>query len=426
MDRLFKSLIKINNIIGFLPSNLGQVIAAVLAEFNCLLTPFEIKVHLKMLETEKEELAALITGGMVVPAEHHSGCKAIADRLPVIVEDNSRDRGCPFRESSAVSYSCIPIIAGKEVLGTVSVTSDTIRPLLRDELEVLVSVVNQLGVAIQRCRLLRSLEEEKKTLARANDEISALNWELSSLVQHLQETQAQLVHSEKLAATGRLAANIAHEINNPVGIILSRLDCVFWDEDKYPDSRLWTDLRVIQRQAKRVAEITRGLLSLTRKSTNSREHVDLSSLAGETVGWLEDQFKKQKIRISFKLSETYLVLGNPEQLQQVVVNLLVNARDAMPDGGVLTVSTGKDIENKRAVLEISDTGMGISDDEKDKIFEPFYTSKEPGKGTGLGLYISYSIIKENRGEIKVKSAPGQGTTFGIYLPAANPGLETRR
>ena len=407
MDKLLQLVVKLNNLIGFLPNNLNQIFATVTSELSTLFAPYEVRFYLSDLEAEKKELSWLIAEG-IISAKYD--CKAVREGLPLIIEGNGLEpscRGCSNEKGAG--HVCIPIVAGRQVLGSLVMTTDVARPLNRDELEVVISVVNQVTVAIQRNRLLQNLQSEKEMLIKANQEILSLNQDLIANVLHLQTTQGQLIHSEKLAAAGRLAANIAHEINNPTGIILSRIDCILLEMEE--DPQLVIDLEVIRRQAQRIAGITKGLVSFTRKPGSVREKIDLAKLLSETLGWLDNQLTKQAIVVKLQLQKVPFIRGISDQLQQVIVNLLSNAKDAMPEGGMITIDLYQNIPTQQVILEIADTGCGIPDTEIDKVFEPFYTSKGPGVGTGLGLFITYTIIEEHDAKISVESEPGRGTKF---------------
>jgi len=179
------------------------------------------------------------------------------------------------------------------------------------------------------------------------------------------------------------------------------------------DPQLSADLEVIRGQASRIAGITKGLLAYTRKPGSVWQKVDLAKLLNETLGWLDNQFKEKGIEIKLYFKKVPNVRGNIDQLHQVMLNLLNNAKDAMPEGGIITIDLHKNTATHQVVLEIADTGCGILDSEIDKVFEPFYTSKGLGVGTGLGLFVTYTIIEEHGGKISVESDHGRGTKFTL-------------
>ena len=230
----------------------------------------------------------------------------------------------------------------------------------------------------------------------------------------LEATQAQLLHAEKLNALGEVYAGIAHEINNPLGIILTRVqllrDTV---DDPRPPAELSRELDVLHRHTKRIGEITRGLLTFARKTEFDTSQTDLNALIDEIVHFVGQHLSKQGIVIDTALAQKLpTVPASRDQLQQVFLNLLHNARDAMPDGGKIGIRTFR--EDGLAVVEFADTGTGIAAGIAENVFEPFFTTKS--KGTGLGLSVSYGIIEAHGGELELESEPGAGATFRIKLP----------
>ncbi|MBI2216947.1 MAG: GAF domain-containing protein [Candidatus Rokubacteria bacterium] len=223
--------------------------------------------------------------------------------------------------------------------------------------------------------------------------------------------------AEKLAALGTLAAGTAHEINNPIGIILSRIEVMLGEAggQELP-AAFHDDLRVLQRHAQRVARIVQRLLAFSRSPCGEMAPVDLGRVVQDTIALVERQVASQGIAIRTELQETPRLLGDGNALQQVVLNLLTNAREAMAGGGELRISLRSvPGERDRVRLVVSDTGCGISSADLARIFEPFYTTK--ANGTGLGLAVSYGIVREHRGVIDVESEVGRGTTFTLTFPA---------
>jgi len=222
--------------------------------------------------------------------------------------------------------------------------------------------------------------------------------------------------TEKMAAIGTLSAGLAHEINNPMGVIASRVECMLMEADEQGLSEMARgDLKVIARHADRVARITQGLLSFSRQQAWRLSPVDLNTVVEEALVLVEKQLAREQVTLERDLTPGLpAVLGSANHLQQVVLNLLTNAREAMPDGGRLRVATrqnGGSIE-----VEVTDTGKGIPAEHLSKVFDPFFTTKE--KGTGLGLALSYGIVRDHGGTLTVRSREGVGSTFLITLPVA--------
>ena len=229
--------------------------------------------------------------------------------------------------------------------------------------------------------------------------------------------EVQLHHAQQLEVIGRLAGGIAHDFNNILSAILGYSEMVL--EQIGPDKPISHDLQEISDAANRGAALTRQLLALSRKQTMRMGPIDLS----EIVAALRDMLLRlirEDIDLRVALAEAVPpIIGDRSQLEQVVMNLVTNARDAMPHGGVLTISTAMSNDAPdQMTLTVSDTGSGIDEATKAHIFEPFFTTKDVGKGTGLGLATVYGIVKQLGGEIAIDSEIGQGTTFRLSFPVA--------
>jgi PAS domain S-box-containing protein len=222
--------------------------------------------------------------------------------------------------------------------------------------------------------------------------------------------------AEKMAAIGTLSAGLAHEINNPIGVIASRVECMLLEADEQALSEMVRgDLQVIAKHADRVARITQGLLSFSRPQAWRMTPVDVNTVVEEALVLVEKQLAQEKVTLEQELAPGLpAVLGSANHLQQVILNLLTNAREAMPEGGRLRVATRRN--GGSVEVEVTDTGKGIPAEHLSKVFDPFFTTKD--KGTGLGLAISYGIVRDHRGTLTVRSHEGEGTTFLITLPAA--------
>jgi PAS domain S-box-containing protein len=229
--------------------------------------------------------------------------------------------------------------------------------------------------------------------------------------------EAQLTQSDKLSSIGLLAAGVAHEINTPLAVISSYAQML--SKQLKGDVRLGPVLEKITQQSFRAAEIANGLLNFSRTSTTEFRETNLNQVIRDTLSLLEHQFKTAQIIIDLALAEDLPVIhGNAGKLQQVFLNLLLNAKDAMHQGGRLRIET---LANGHVEAIVSDTGSGIAPEHLKRIYDPFFTTKttpKPGdrRGTGLGLSVSYGIIQEHAGKIHVESAVGAGTTFHLEFP----------
>jgi two-component system NtrC family sensor kinase len=237
----------------------------------------------------------------------------------------------------------------------------------------------------------------------------------------LQETHLQLVSSEKMASLGKLAAGIAHEINNPLGGILIYSSLMMEDLSE-EDSRRGDLARIVQ-EAGRCKEIVKSLLEFARQTEPKMEPTDINRAINDGLFFLVNQALFHNIQIVKKLDPFLpFVQGNASQLKQVLMNIIVNAAEAMHDSGTLTITTSPAPDRKTVFVEFMDTGEGIPEENLTRIFDPFFTTKEVGKGTGLGLATSYGIVEDHGGKISVKSKVGEGTTFTIELPI-HPGTQ---
>ncbi|MCJ7824203.1 MAG: ATP-binding protein, partial [Anaerolineales bacterium] len=230
-------------------------------------------------------------------------------------------------------------------------------------------------------------------------------------------TKSKIMESERLALIGQLAANVAHELNNPLQGIVTYSHLLL---EKMPDDGSDKDSASIKRivtQANRCRDIIRGLLDFSRQRKPDTTVCNINSVIQECVTFVENQATFQNIEFVERFeTDLPMVVVDPSQMQQVFLNLIINAAEAMEEGGKLTLFTSSNTTENSIEISITDTGYGIPEEYLDKLFDPFFTTKEVGHGTGLGLAISYGIIKEHGGEISVESKVGEGSNFLIRLP----------
>jgi signal transduction histidine kinase len=279
-------------------------------------------------------------------------------------------------------------------------------------------------------------------LSERDDEIGALASRFNAMTFSLRESRAEterqnmaklaleqrLFQTEKLATMGQLAAEIAHEVGTPLNVIAGRARSL---AKKAPDDGVEKNAQIIAEQAGRITRIIQRLLDLTRRKVGTAEpqSINLNEITFTTMEFLEGQFGGAQVKTTLARAERLpLVKGDPDRLQQVFLNLFLNAIQAMPRGGTLHVETAE-VERRRPGLEVAppqryvevkvaDSGVGIPADKRDKIFDPFYTSKSREGGTGLGLAVTHGIVKEHDGWIEIHDAPSGGTVFTVYLPVA--------
>ena len=256
----------------------------------------------------------------------------------------------------------------------------------------------------------------------SRDELAILVTSFNNMVAALRKqrdeldfTVKQLIHQEKLASLGELAAGIAHEVGNPLSIIVGYAKWLFKrcesEEQREP-------LKQMIDAAQRIDELNKRLLMYSRPGPQQQKSVDLNQVIEDALSMVEHQFKEEKdFRVVRRLSPAIgTITGNPDRLQQVFINLFNNARQAMPTGGHLTVSTEPRRKGRGVLVKVSDTGQGIDPRHLSRIFDPFFTTKAPDKGTGLGLSITHRITTDHGGRIWAESEPGVGTTFVLEFP----------
>ncbi len=262
-----------------------------------------------------------------------------------------------------------------------------------------------------------------KVTVHGSDEIGELCETFNMMAASLEErdrklreyVDRKLSQSEKLASLGRLAAGVAHEINNPLTGVLTYSHLLLKKAPEGSEDR--EDLDVIVRETTRCRKIVKELLDFARETKSARKADDLNKVVRDMISLVGNQVSFQRVQIRTELDPKLPeILIDPSEMQQVFTNLALNAAEAMPNGGVITIRTGLDGDGNFVRAEVSDTGTGIPEENMSKIFDPFFTTKEAGTGTGLGLAVTYGIIQRHEGTIEVKSQVGKGTTFTIRLP----------
>jgi len=265
------------------------------------------------------------------------------------------------------------------------------------------------------------LGDSRKAMIHIMGDLRETTQEMERREHELRDKQEQLVQAGKLATLGELTTGVAHELNNPlnniglyVGNVIDRIR--LGEDDAEP---LVADLEKAMEQVRKATEIISHLRTFGRAARVSIEQVDIDDVIERSLLLVHEQLRLRGIEVELELCpDELLVVANPIQLEQVFINLLTNARDALTDSKLKTIRIASSRDEERIRIAFSDTGPGIPAELQQRIFDPFFTTKEVGTGTGLGLSITYSILKEYGGDISVESRPGKGATFMVELPFA--------
>lgn len=358
------------------------------------------------LETSQLELSAAYgLSQRYLSKGHVSSEKVITDLCKanrvIIIEDILKDPRVSYpqeaQEEGIKLMVDFPLSLGEHVVGIIRLFFAEQRQFSEDELSFLVSIAEQSAFAIDKARLIETQRSQYDHLA---------------------------LQTEKMSALGRMAAGIAHEINNPMaGILLYSTNMI----KKVPkDSPLMEGLEIIIHETMRCKTIIQKLLDLSREGEPKSSLININSILERSLKILDNEFRLRHITIEKHFANKMPdILLDANQMEQVFVNLLFNAIEAIKEKGIITIETGMDPEQKHASIQIADTGSGISPQHADRIFEPFFSTK--AKGTGLGLAVSYGIVRNHKGDIKVSSKPEKGTRFTIEIPfrRSDPSSETK-
>ena len=307
-------------------------------------------------------------------------------------------------EEGLKATAYIPLFKKGESIGVICVSSINPFKFSDEQIEFLTAIGNQVGIAVDNANLYENIK---------------------GAYQELKEAQEQIIQTEKLASLGKLAATIAHEINNPIAVVLTyiRLMIKLMDKNRFSPERLEDISRYLatmESETARCGEVVKNLLAFSRQDKVTIESHSIAEIIDRSLILISHDLEMKEIQLK-KTIEPNLpkVHCDFRQIQQALLNIMYNASEAMLKGGILTVTA-----NVRVGVEgfldviIADTGCGIAEEDKENIFEPFFTTKEEGKGVGLGLSLVYGIITRHKGTIEVESEPGKGSTFKVTLPCA--------
>jgi len=341
-----------------------------------------------------------IVGFKLKPGEGISG-HAVQKGEPLLVLDAQNDpRFCP-RIDEAIglvtrSILCVPLKVKDKIIGAIEVINKLDSQFDENDLWLLNYMAGSVAIALENARLYT---------------------ELSDFARELEKSQAQLVQAEKLAAMGRLAASIAHEINNPLQAIHNCLHLTL--KKSLNEEKKKRYLGMAQEEVERLITIVQRMLEFYRPSKEGMALTDVHTVIENVLALSSKRLQHGKIIVTQKLaSDLPTISAVSDQLKQVFLNILINAIEAMPQGGELCIETKQCEDGDGLSVAFTDTGVGLSEKEQENVFEPFFTTK--ATGTGLGLSVSYGIIERHGGRIEVQSELGKGTTFTVYLPLNSP------
>jgi signal transduction histidine kinase/ActR/RegA family two-component response regulator len=323
----------------------------------------------------------------------------------------------------------IPVITHNEVIAVLTFFVQEQREEDDRLIRLISSIAAQLGPHIQRKRIEQALYNSEEKLQTVLNNATALR-------KQIEELKNQLYHAQRLESIGTLTGGIAHDFNNILAIILGYGNLLRKEIEIEKDNPSMVYVHKILSSAERATKLTRGLLTFSRKQQNNPKPVNLNELIGRIESLLVRIISEDIQLYTIFMDEDCIVMADSNQIEQVLMNLATNAKDAMPNGGFLTIKTeivelddgfikfyGYGEIGKYVLISVADTGVGVDGETRKRIFEPFFTTKEAGKGTGLGLSIVYGIVKQHRGYINVDSEVEKGTTFKIYIPVIESGVE---
>jgi two-component system, NtrC family, sensor kinase len=389
--------------------DLKQVLATIIREIQELLKADRAAVLLRDATSDDLVFAAAVGEnsekliGTRLSINHGIAGWVARERQSALVQEAYRDPRFWSSADARTGYLthsvvAVPIKYREAVWGVIEAINKRDGVFSERDREMLETLAGSAASAIENARLYQAEREQ---------------------TQRLKESQARLIHAEKMSALGRLAASLTHEINNPLQAIRSGLALIQAELNETTDlAEVQHDLQIIDQEVKRISDLMLRLREFSRPVELETRPTDLRALFDTILGLIGKQMQVHRIQVKIEWDPAVpTVLASPDRLTQVFMNLVLNAIDAMPDGGLLTIFAAVDrsrADSPVICIAVADTGSGIAPEALPRIFEPFFTTKQDG--TGLGLAISFEIVKSLGGEITVASQPGAGTTFTVVLP----------
>jgi signal transduction histidine kinase len=329
----------------------------------------------------------------------------------VLVNETSEDHRYVALEGwSASSEICVPLKENERVFGIINIESSQANAFTGNDLIAIESLAGILSAVVAGADQYRHLQDTIRQLRQAQNELKAR-------MEAQQAAENRLLQAAKLAAVGEMAAGIAHELNNPLTTVTGFTELVLDDLPEQAGYR--EELLMIQREAKRATEVVRRLLDFSRQGERTRTRADLNEIVEDVMALTQHLIHTSGVRLTANLGgDLPWVSVDRNQMKQVLLNLIHNALQAMPDGGNLYLSTDLRSRDGRpwVIMSVRDTGAGIAAENRERVFEPFYTTRGEQGGTGLGLSVTYRIIADHGGTIDVGSEIGAGSTFTVWLP----------
>lgn len=393
LEAQVRQIILTGDLESHIPIESWDEIGRLVKSFNQLLNSLDQKNE--NLKNEKELLTTVVDGvgaGMV-----------LLDSEKKILWWNTKF--AQWFGQSLANLPCEKVISGQGMNGIILENGRTISGFVNEE--------------------RRHFRQMYYELSPDNPENAAYLLLLDDVTQEV-EMEARMIETDKIAAIGLLASGVAHEINNPLAIVAAHsedlLDRLIEEDPGPSQAEIKTGFKTVLEQIVRCKQITDRLLGFARKRNSDSDLIDIGVASSQTLGLLDHKAKQKHLKIIFHSENSLFALGNENEWQQVVLNLITNALDASSEGGSIEVRGYR--EGNRIQFIIQDYGEGISQDHLKKAFDPFFTTKSPGQGTGLGLYVSYGIIVKMQGEMVLESTEGQGTKVKISLPFHEAGEQS--
>ncbi len=343
--------------------------------------------------------------------------RAVQDGKLIYVPDVSKEPDFVNTNEDFKSLVVVPLIIKNVPEGTLSVTSPNVDAFDEDTIRQLTSLANQASIALRKAQITERLR-------KSNAELEKRSKELEASIKELKSTQRQLIQASKLASMGTLTAGIAHEINNPLAgikLFAQNTKRAHTSGDLKPE-KMVENMEKISDLVDKAAKIIEHLRTFSRQATGHMVLMRVNQAVEDSISMLSEQLKLQNIEINLQLDENLpCVRGDTNQIEQVVLNLITNARDSLDRAEKKEISLRTYKDDGSVIIEVADSGSGIAPDIIENVFDPFFTTKPVDKGTGLGLSISHGIVELHGGEIEVESIPDEGSTFRVKLPAVENG-----